>query len=163
MRYQELCFSAFVLGAAIASDNCRHYRNMRPEPPFPVWNSATIRVGSAMPRVSMAGEGFTLKSHAGIGGSATPACAGSVGVGLGPLPGDAGQASPCSVTSFPADRSTDFCFNRLVRSRPRSAVARPQPRGLPVLCRVAGAANDTSASPCSVTHFPPDRSRDFLI
>src|SRR5216684_2859791 len=28
MRYQELCFSAFVLGAAIASDNCRHPRNM---------------------------------------------------------------------------------------------------------------------------------------
>jgi hypothetical protein len=32
MRHQELCFSAFVLGAAIASDNCRHSRNMRPEP-----------------------------------------------------------------------------------------------------------------------------------
>jgi len=30
MRYQELCFSAFVLGAAIASDNCRHPRNMPP-------------------------------------------------------------------------------------------------------------------------------------
>ena len=29
MRYQELCFSAFVLSAAIASDNCRHSRNMR--------------------------------------------------------------------------------------------------------------------------------------
>jgi hypothetical protein len=24
VRFQELCFSAFVLGAAIASDNCRH-------------------------------------------------------------------------------------------------------------------------------------------
>jgi hypothetical protein len=34
MRHQELCFSAFVLGAAIASDNCRHSRNMRPEPPI---------------------------------------------------------------------------------------------------------------------------------
>src|SRR6266481_6683093 len=30
MPYQELCFSAFVLGAAIASDNCRHPRNMPP-------------------------------------------------------------------------------------------------------------------------------------
>jgi hypothetical protein len=29
VRYQELCFGAFVLGAAIASDNCRHSRNMR--------------------------------------------------------------------------------------------------------------------------------------
>ena len=28
MRYQELLFSAFVLGAAIASDNCRHSGNM---------------------------------------------------------------------------------------------------------------------------------------
>src|SRR5258706_12258331 len=28
MRYQEFCFSAFVLGAAIASDNCRHPWNM---------------------------------------------------------------------------------------------------------------------------------------
>src|SRR5260370_31435334 len=28
MRYQELFFSAFVLGAAIASDNCRHSGNM---------------------------------------------------------------------------------------------------------------------------------------
>jgi hypothetical protein len=34
VRHQELCFSAFVLGAAIASDNCRHCRNMRPEPPI---------------------------------------------------------------------------------------------------------------------------------
>src|SRR5260370_17694194 len=34
MRHQELCFSAFVLGAAIASDNCRHSRNMRPEQPI---------------------------------------------------------------------------------------------------------------------------------
>jgi len=28
MRYQEFCFSAFVLGAATASDNCRHSWNM---------------------------------------------------------------------------------------------------------------------------------------
>jgi hypothetical protein len=28
LRYQELCFSAFVLGAAIASDNCRYSGNM---------------------------------------------------------------------------------------------------------------------------------------
>jgi hypothetical protein len=34
MRHQELCISAFVLGAAIASDNCRHSRNMRPETPI---------------------------------------------------------------------------------------------------------------------------------
>jgi integrase len=33
VRHQELCFSAFVLGAAIASDNCRHAANMRLEPP----------------------------------------------------------------------------------------------------------------------------------
>jgi hypothetical protein len=29
MRCQELCVSAFVLGAATASDNCRHSQNMR--------------------------------------------------------------------------------------------------------------------------------------
>ena len=29
VRYQELCFSTFVLRAAIASDNCRHAANMR--------------------------------------------------------------------------------------------------------------------------------------
>jgi hypothetical protein len=28
MRYQELCFSAFVLSAAIASNNCSHSRNL---------------------------------------------------------------------------------------------------------------------------------------
>src|SRR6266849_5428297 len=28
MRYQELCFSAFVLSAAIASNNCSHSSNM---------------------------------------------------------------------------------------------------------------------------------------
>jgi len=33
VRYQELLFSASVLGAAIALNNCRHPRNMRPEPP----------------------------------------------------------------------------------------------------------------------------------
>ena len=40
MRHQELCFSAFVLGAAIASDNCRHSRNMRPEQP--IFQSGTL-------------------------------------------------------------------------------------------------------------------------
>jgi len=34
MRHQEFCISAFVLGAAIASDNCRHSRNICPEPPI---------------------------------------------------------------------------------------------------------------------------------
>src|SRR5882757_6989513 len=29
VRYQELCFSAFVLSTEIASDDCRHFRNMR--------------------------------------------------------------------------------------------------------------------------------------
>ena len=29
VRYQELCFSAFVLSTAIALDDCRHFRNMR--------------------------------------------------------------------------------------------------------------------------------------
>jgi hypothetical protein len=29
VRYQELCFSAFVLSTAIAWDDCRHFRNMR--------------------------------------------------------------------------------------------------------------------------------------
>jgi hypothetical protein len=33
VRYQELLFRASVLGAAIALNNCRHPRNMRPEPP----------------------------------------------------------------------------------------------------------------------------------
>ena len=32
MRYQELCFGAFVLGAAIAFDDGRHSRNMRLKP-----------------------------------------------------------------------------------------------------------------------------------
>src|SRR6266566_7293628 len=43
MRYQELLFSTSVLGAAIASHNCRHPGNMRFGPvDFPGGNSATI-------------------------------------------------------------------------------------------------------------------------
>src|SRR5258705_1443543 len=41
MRYQELLFSASVLGAAIALNNCRHPRNMRPG--SHVFQSATLR------------------------------------------------------------------------------------------------------------------------
>jgi Crp-like helix-turn-helix domain len=45
MRYQELLFSASVLGAAIALHNCRHPGNMRFRTvDFPARNSATIEL-----------------------------------------------------------------------------------------------------------------------
>ena len=51
MRCQELCFSTFVLGAAIAPDNCRHSRDMRAE--LPVFQgrflSESIRVPVLFP------------------------------------------------------------------------------------------------------------------
>jgi hypothetical protein len=62
MRYQELCLSAFVLGAAIASDNCRHPRNMPPRharsTPIPLrsysawWRCAEGRSSTKRPRLA---------------------------------------------------------------------------------------------------------------
>jgi hypothetical protein len=57
MRYQELFFGASVLGAAIASDNCRHPRNMSlrrarstPTPSGPGQNHRFRRVPESRPR-----------------------------------------------------------------------------------------------------------------
>ena len=61
-RYQELCFGAFVLGAAIAFDDGRHSRNMRlkpdvfqPETPPPS-NSLTTAFGVRYHSASLAGQ-----------------------------------------------------------------------------------------------------------
>ena len=65
MRYQELFFSAFVLGAAIASDNCRHPRNMSlrhaRSTPMPLPKAQTKAVTEA------SGDGFFFLSPVNLG------------------------------------------------------------------------------------------------
>jgi hypothetical protein len=60
MRQQELCFSAFVLGAAIASDNGCHCRNMRPEPAIFQPGSATVGLTARFTNIACESSQFPV-------------------------------------------------------------------------------------------------------
>ncbi len=93
MRYQELCFSAFVLSAAIASNNCSHSPNMplrhAGSTPRPLW-----------PRLSHASAERAQAARVALASIQTMRGEGAVGPKFGPKQGGTrrNQALPGAFT-----------------------------------------------------------------